>query len=240
MVGSRGGITAQEVVQREDLIERFPLEIIGGPVTPDLTLQARDLIPDEWHHIKVDSDDDLLFLGKSNIRAVIRFWRRKANALSPRINRLSPENAGPLKRLKNIFERKIARLLELEQRADEKPVFPLLRSRDEWLKDVEQLDVYSTDAMRWQPSWIYRYKLGDPIVCVKVGMLPAPAYSLPRFMGVWLGYRHPWMVRRDEWLYLRGNPDYVKIWIASCEVMNVPLLAELEQSFSATDHLPAI
>lgn len=103
--------------------------------TPNTPFEAGDLIP-EWWHLSVPSVEKLVWLGKVNIREMIRYWRGAAQSLVQEIKNLEQT----LVEIEGLNPETV----KTEAAKHEKPAFPSIGLREgNWTHDPEPTDAAS-------------------------------------------------------------------------------------------------
>lgn len=175
---------------------------------PPFTVQS--LLPEYLSGIPADRIEDVLFLGSHNIRQIVRVERRNEEIFDRRITTEAGELFEQLLVKKAEVAWKVRLLLLLEERAEPKPVFPCHRQAD-WFRVGDPLICFMSDE--WVPRRARvgaNYPTGSNHIPLDVINAPYRSVEMPEI-------RNPRFMLEADFHYLRANPDYVRVWIATVE-----------------------
>jgi hypothetical protein len=186
---------------------------------------GRDLIPMEsssFLRLFPKSVNDVEYLGKETIRQLVREWRWKANKLSNEVKALDGaqsfaqiECCKTLLLQKRGVDARIKALLELERKAESKPILGFARPNN-WADVGDPLICYVTSHNGFVPVREgFMRGIVKQFYEIVVVAFPERLHAHPLLEGHGVNF-FDWeakIMRVSEYQYLVTHPDFARTWV---------------------------
>ena len=183
-------------------------------------MNYQSLIPDNWHGIRVQNEDDLIYLGSYNLREMRVHWERKARRYGVEMGMISDHSGNDydlLSAKKAIAESRMFQLGELAEKADDKPCIACYRPDDYFKVDSAVMCFVDRPGGKYQNTFLFGrvvkgYRCYDGCVTVLFDEVVDPGLEYDEHI---LGYytSRPEVIRTWEYEYFKNDLDYFSKWL---------------------------